>query len=217
MPTPPARDDGCLIGAWKPDTDERRLVADSTAGGPPVSRQVAARVARTQVTKRAAVGCGHRLGEGSRSARTGLLRRAALALWPAHGIRRCRCRTNSRARRGAAVVGVVARSRDVAGAQHLCLMRRAPRGCLPPVLGVLAGGFGPSLPDRTLLDEVSVIYVLHRDRRHINPLGHCSTELIRGSSADGNVDPNRGSGSGPKGAQRSFDPHGTPADSVRHL
>lgn len=171
MPTPPARDDGCLIGAWKPDTDERRLVADSTAGGPPVSRQVAARVARTQVTKRAAVGCGHRLGEGSRSARTGLLRRAALALWPAHGIRRCRCRTNSRARRGAAVVGVVARSRDVAGAQHLCLMRRAPRGCLPPVLGVLAGGFGPSLPDRTLLDEVSVIYVLHRDRRHINPLG----------------------------------------------
>ena len=38
---------------------------DSTAGGPPVSRQVAARVARTQVTKRAAVGCGHRLGEES--------------------------------------------------------------------------------------------------------------------------------------------------------
>ena len=154
---------------------------------------------------------------GIASARTGLLRRAALALWSAHGIRRCRCRTNSRTRRGAAGVGVVARSRDVAGAQHLCLMRRAPRGCLPPVLGVLAGGFGPSLPDRTLLDEVSVIYVLHRDRRHINPLGHCSTELIRGSSADGNVDPNRGSGSCPKGAQRSFDPHGTLADSVRHL
>lgn len=138
------------------------------------------------------MGCGHRLGEGSRSARTGLLRRAALALWPAHGIRRCRCRTNSRARRGAAVVGVVARSRDVAGAQHLCLMRRAPRGCLPPVLGVLAGGFGPSLPDRTLLDEVSVIYVLHRDRRHIKPLGGPPWKLSQASSTDGSRGEKRG-------------------------